>query len=427
MLARVSLLLTFTTLLSLSAFSASIGLSPGSVNFDGVLRGGYAEHSVVLSTSSTEPLGCQITEVGPAKTWFRYEADGNEGRQFTLQPRSHLRLKIIAEPPSDVPNGVYEGIITVATIPHSGVGGGTGSVISTGVSLRYSIVISDLEKAQYSVPEVTVKDTEERMPIEFESAILNDGNVRVYPKIKIDILGEDGQTLYKTAEFTDRISLPTTRQNQLFIVQNDLEVGKYIGRFTAFLNNEKVREELLPFEVLEKGSLRIQGKLVKVELNKIWVYEEEIVEIKATFQNNGVLSTPAVFKGKATVDDTVVQIFESDEIELGPGEVGDLVMYYTPKSPGRHIISGTVHFSKKVTEEKSSILNVLNKEDAPKVSNDSPDTGKQSSDNGGLDINSILMVVIALLITAVLLGILLNRRGKTEPKPKVSHGKRSRL
>ena len=348
----ITLLLLF--FLSLNAWAIGIGVSPGSISFKDVLRSGYAERTVVLSTSSTEPLDCEVVAEGPFKEWLSYEP----GKKFTLSPQSQAQLKIIVQPPADVPNGEYSGFVTVKVLPKEKPGGGMGSSISAAVSIISSVKISDAENRHYKVLDVSVKDTEEKMPVEFSLILENDGNVRIYPKVHIDVLSEDRSTVLKSVDYSDKLLLPTTKDEILVSVPNDLPLGKYAGRVIAYIDDEKVSDGILDFEVLEKGSLKIQGKLLEVKLNKIWVYTGELVEVTAVFRNDGVLSVPAVFKGKVTLDDAVIELIQSDEIDVPAGQQAKLTAYFTPKKPGRYSIGGRVYFAKKATAEKSSILNV---------------------------------------------------------------------
>ncbi|MFZ2455494.1 MAG: hypothetical protein WAX07_03355 [Candidatus Altiarchaeia archaeon] len=397
---------------SYDAFSAaSIGLSPGAAKFEGVLRSGYSEKIITLSTSSEAPLNCEITATGPAEKWFSYSVDKN----FILNPRSHQALKIMVEPAEDAPNGVYEGYITVIIKPNASVSGGMGSQISTGVSLKYSVEVSDLEKKHYTAPSVYITNdgtTEERMPVEFSVSLENDGNVRLTPRLNIEILSEDKTEVLTTYEYSDKLILPTTRQDFLISVPHTLTIGKYWARFTAYLDDQVVSESVLPLEILERGSLRVRGTLIRVSLNKIWVYTGEIVEVNASFKNDGVVSTPVVFKGKALLDGSVEGLLESDVVEAAPGETVDLTAYFTPKKPGRYSITGKTSFSKKQSAEKSSVLNVrdIKEKPAEQVVSTVPEAS-----GGSIDTNSML-VAAAVLLAAVVIGMILWKARKNPPK-----------
>jgi hypothetical protein len=410
--------ITFLSALFFSAstyvFSAaSIGLSPGAAKFEGVLRSGYAEKTITLSTSSETPLNCEITATGPAEKWFSYSV----GKNFILNPRSHQSLKIMVEPAEDAPNGVYEGYITVVIKPNASITGGMGSQISTGVSLKYSVEVSDVERRNLVISSASITNdatTEEKgspaAVLEFAVNIRNDGNIKLMPKFHIDLLSEDKTQILQSLEQGDKLVLPTTSQDRLITFSHNLTIGKYWAKFTGYDGDKLIYDVLLPFEVLERGALRVRGTLVQVSLNKIWVYTGEIVEINASFKNDGVVSTPVVFKGKALLDGSVEALIESDEMEAAPGETVDLTTYFTPKKPGRYSIIGKASFSKKQSAEKSSILNVRDIKEKPPEEIVST---IQDSGGGGMDANTIL-IVAAILLAAVAIGLVL---WKTRKKP----------
>jgi len=400
--AKIFLAVIFLISFSVNVSSAGIGLSPVSVRFEDVLKDGYAEKSVLLSTSSTEPIECIVTATGPAREWFNYSTE----KRFTLNPRSHQPLKIMVSPPSDTPNGVYEGYISVVILPKTSPDEGVGSAVSTGVSLKYYIEVSDVEKREYVISDTSVRDTEEKMPIEFSTVAENIGNVLLRPKIHIDISDAEGGGVVKSIDYSDSVILPTTRQTiAIKVSPNDLPIGKYTAKFIAYLDQELVSEQELGFEVLEKGSLRIQGRLEQVSLNKIWVYAGEIVEITASFQNDGVLSTSAVFKGKATMDDEVVALIESDEVDVPAGERANLTAHFTPKRTGRYVISGKAYFTKKITSEKSTILNVIEKDETAALAG----TGNPSSGS------ELIPLAAVALVASIVIGLFI---WKTKKKSK---------
>jgi len=255
--------------------AASIGLSPGAVKFEGVLRSGYAEQTITLSTSSKEPLECSITASGPAAKWFSYSV----GDHVVLNPRTHQSIVVMVQPPEDTPNGVYEGYITVVIKPNATIASGIGSQISSGVALKYSVEVSDIERKNLIIGGVSITNgatTEEKgspaAMLEFSVNLRNDGNIKLTPKFHIDLLAEDKTTVLQSMEQADKQILPTTSQDRLITVPHNLTIGKYWAVFTASIDNQTIYETTLPFEVLERGALRVRGTLIKVSLNKIWVY-----------------------------------------------------------------------------------------------------------------------------------------------------------
>jgi len=114
----------------------------------------------------------------------------------------------------------------------------------------------------------------------------------------------------------------------------------------------------------ETISPECQGQLV-LSSDKIWLYVGERVNLLAVFKNVGYTSFPVVFKGKATLDNSIEGIFESEEIESHSGETINLTTTFTPLKPGRYTISGKVYFCDKTSNEKSTILNVRDIKEKP--------------------------------------------------------------
>jgi hypothetical protein len=411
---KISIVIVLMLVLSINVFSQSIGLSPGTTEFKDVLRGDYSEKEVILSTSSTKPIDCEIVAVGPAETWFSYST----GKRFTIQPQTHFALKIMVQPPADTANGNYSGLITVRIIP-SGSAGGTGASISTGVALKYAISVSDKENKVYRVDGASLEYTrdglgytEEKKPFNFIVAMINIGNVRLTPKIHVDILSEDKSTVEASKDYSDKLILPTTKQEVLISIPNTLPLGKYSSRVTAYNGDEVIYDAYLPLEVVERGSLSISGRLDQVKLNKIWVTPGELVEVRGVFTNDGVQTTEAVFKGKviemnADEEGSVMSLLESEPVEVSPGQTSEILTYYTPTKTGRYEISGKIRYSNKETGEKSSILNVIEKQ-AQNGSDTTPETSAKAMD--------YTLIIAVLLIVAVVIGLFLWRAKK---KPKV--------
>jgi hypothetical protein len=411
---KISIVLALLLVFSINAFSQSIGLSPGTTEFKGVLRGDYSEKEVILSTSSTKPIECEIVAIGPAENWFTYST----GTRFTIQPQTHFALKIMVQPPADTPNGNYSGLITVRIIPE-GSSAGTGASISTGVALRYAISVSDVENKVYRIDGASLEYTregigytEERKPFNFIVNIANSGNVRLYPKVHIDILSEDKSSVLASKDYSDKLILPTTKQEVLITIPNNLDLGKYYAHVLAYNGDETIYDIYLPLEVVERGSLSISGRLDQVKLNKIWVTPGELVEVKGVFTNDGVQTAVAVFKGKVTElagdeQGSVVSLLESESLEVSPGQTSEILTYYTPTKPGRYEISGKIRYSNKETGEKSSILNVIEKQ-AQNTTTTTPETTPKDS-------TDYVMVIAILVLVAVVIGLFF-WRAKKKPK-----------
>jgi len=89
--------------------------------------------------------------------------------------------------------------------------------------------------------------------------------------------------------------------------------------------------------------------------------EGETIPIAARFKNTGEKEVDAQFKGQITLGDKIIQILESDKFSVQIGEIEKFNFFFTPKKPGKYIISGRVFYSGKKTFESSTSLNVVSK------------------------------------------------------------------
>ncbi|VVB54355.1 Uncharacterised protein [uncultured archaeon] len=344
------------------ASAVSLGAGPAVVEFPEMIKGGYAEQVITVSTAGDEPLIVKSEVTGEIKSWASVE----EGGTFKLDPAARRDVKIMVNLPIDVPNGRYEGIIYFRAAPASSASGeGTGLSLGAGVGIRVGITVSDKQVEKYELRQVGVKDTEIGFPAEFTATLANTGNVRLVPKITITIMDELKKRTIKTFDYAETEIKPTSSETiTIKVPTNGIDVGKYTAKVTA----DNGQEQEVFFNVLEKGTLALKGILREVKAEKVWVEEGEMVKIVATLENTGELPIEgAIFKGEAyLVDDAygtrkLVGTFESDQMDVPKEKTVELSSYYTPAIGGRYVIRGEVAYGGKRTQSKDTILNVVAK------------------------------------------------------------------
>ena len=190
--------------------------------------------------------------------------------------------------------------------------------------------------------------------------LFKSGNVRLKPKVFVDVWDQNQETLLLTKEIVLDEILPTVEKSFLKTIEHNLGLGQYWAFITV---PECNAESLVTFSIVERGSIIDKGVLLQVS-NKLRAYTNETVPITALFQNTGPRMVLAQFKGKVMLGNKIVALLNSDELRVFPGEKKELVIYFSPKEPGRYEISGRVLYNNKLTFEKGSILTVL---PAPKI------------------------------------------------------------
>jgi len=355
----------FATLLSVLALIAagsvdavSIGAGPSTIDFGKLVKGGYAESQVTVSTSGDEELTCTVEYEGDIKDWLTTD----KGNQFTIAPNSRANIKLIVQPPANAANGRYEGALYIKAAPTSTIEGGTGLVVGAGVKIKIVAEISGDEVVSYKLKSASVSNTETGYPIKFTTIIQNTGNVKVKPTVKIDIYDVSG-TLKKSQTQSKDDILPTVESTTAIEIPSDgLDVARYTAKIT--LGNE---EQTLTFNILDKGTLALKGVLKTVQLNKIWAEVGETVKISGSVENTGeVLIQGAKLNVEVYMIDEryqtekLVKTFTSEEnLDVPVGQTIDLVAYFTPSTAGRYNIQGTVTYAAKKTPPKTTILNVI--------------------------------------------------------------------
>lgn len=353
------LLYLLCVLAALSCVSAvNIGISPGTAHFNKMLRGGYASRIVTVTTSLEGNVSASYTAYGEVKDWVHFENDGNS---FIFSRDNPYKMKVMIRPPADVQNGNYTGSVRIVTGHLGNLEGGTGSLVKAAVSLQLRVEITGEEIIACRAGAFDIPSIEVGYPVEVSYTIINDGNVQLRPHIEVDIWDQLQERLLHSTEFSQDMVLQTEQERITKTIDIQLPIGQYWASISAL---ECGVTQLVTFSVLEKGSIDDDARLVSLT-TKPWVHVGDIVPVTALFHNLGVRSVFATFKGTAVLDDQVIQLIESDELQVPAGTVMNFSMFYKPRLPGQHEISGRVHYNRKLTYEKGTVMNVLPAEEMP--------------------------------------------------------------
>ena len=330
--------------------AVSIGVSPGNVMFDNMLKGGYAERTVKVTTNSNEDIIARLDVSGEIADWLRLEPDN---KTFMLSSAKPYELKLIIETPDDARSDSYSGNVEFIIESFGDISGRAGGFVKPGVRLIIGAVVSDREIRTCNSGAFDFDDIEIGFPLKLSLTVANDGNVRIKPKISFDIWDQNQEKLIMSDEFTGSEILPTTKEKITKTIPNSLDVGQYWANADV---DECGSSSLLTFSVVEKGGIVDKGTFEGIT-NKPWVYVEEPVEIKSTFKNNGPRTVYAKFMGDVKLDNKIVEVIETEEIDVLSQETADFISYFTPDKPGRYVVSGRIIYNRKLSYEKASVIN----------------------------------------------------------------------
>ena len=192
--------------------AVALGVNRASLAFTDVLRGGYAEDVITITTDSEDPVQGELLLEGEAAQWLSFS-----DRVFNFSRDNQYQLHVMVQPPVDTQVLDYYANLTIIT---SGLGR-TGSGLmgtSTRASFRVPILVSmtGTERLACIGGGLTVLDTEEGRPLEFEVGIINRGNVQINPNITIEVYDKLRSQLIEnlTVDFGRRIQ-PTRSETTL--------------------------------------------------------------------------------------------------------------------------------------------------------------------------------------------------------------------
>jgi len=332
--------------------AANLGVSPASLRYENVLRDGYSERSIVISIDSDEPIKVFLEPRGDIGTWLNF-SDNN----FSVSRDNLQKITVSVSPPGDTPNGNYSGFLRISTSNlGEGVEGHAVGIIKSTLDLVIDVEVVDVEIRDCGVVSINAISSEIGDDLVFNLDIVNNGNVRIKPRVVVDIWDQDQINILKSVDYSDKEILPTTQDRVSFKTSStDLEIGQFWADVSVL---ECLSSSFITFDVLEEGALKADGLLLRI-LTRPNASVGETVPIEVTFKNTGEKEVSAQFKGSVSKDGRVVQVLESLPSLVSVGEIEKFSFFFTPEDDGKYVISGRVFYSSKKTFESSTTIDVF--------------------------------------------------------------------
>ena len=354
---------SFIAVISLFSNAAYAGLSasPATINFNNVLRGGYAEQYIVIANIGDERVQISMGPEGPPAGWIQLSESN-----FILEANQKKIVKLSISPPLDTPNGMYKGVLYTTSAPISPTGvQQTGVLMTWGVDILLSANVTDQQIINYTVLASSVSNAEECKMIQFTTTVFNTGNVRVSPKYHFEVLDYFNKTVVKSYDYQAEVLLPTQVRTDSIKIPYELAQfrcipqGQFTLMFKAYLEDRTVYTREQYFEILPPGSLSILGNLKGISHPEN-VSLGEVVKIDGRFSNVGDESLISKMKCEIYREDnkSLIEFVESSQLEVGIGKEQTLTAYYTPKEPGVQTVKCLVNYENKATPPVTGKLNV---------------------------------------------------------------------
>ncbi len=343
----VMALLMFITSFSQPVNAVVIGINKMRIDYKNMLRAGYAQDTVRITTDSSDPVFIDYIIEGYAKDWITIKPE-----VINVTASKPALVTIIVQPPSDVANGNYSATVRFLTKSIGTPSGQFGASVIMALPVNINIEITGVELKSCSIGGFSIPDFEIRQPLVLHYSVHNTGNVRVKPELLLEVWDRDFENIVLSKHFTSDEVLPTVIQDFEEIIDNDLSIGQY---WAVISSSECTGQGKLTFDVLQVGGVSDKGELLRLEL-KPKARTGELLEVAAAFKNLGSRSVLASMQGKVEFKGKIVKLLTSQELRVNPGETTMLKDYFKPLKPGVYKVSARVKYNNKLTFEKSETV-----------------------------------------------------------------------
>ncbi|NTV23759.1 MAG: hypothetical protein HGA85_05290 [Nanoarchaeota archaeon] len=338
-------------MLVISCVSAlDIGTSPSIMHFSKMLKGGYAEQSVLITTSSSERIVAHLTAEGDIREWVNYSANST----FVFSKSEPYGFVMVLQPPEDTMTGNYTGVIKITTDQLASVTSGAGSSVVAQIMILVYVEVIGEEVIECRAGAISASTAEIGSPFTVRATVHNDGNVRLRPTISVDVYDQYKTKIVLTRTVIGNEILPTRSLSIAKDVSGTLEEGQY---FAEIFVRECGISQTVTFDIVEKGAISDSGVLVGIKTNpKSNV--GELLPLAPLFRNDGPRKVVAKFRGevKDMKSGKIIAAIESDSLEVNPGSTMEFPMTISLPKAGEYQISGRVVYNNKITFEERSIV-----------------------------------------------------------------------
>lgn len=365
-----------------SASVAGVGVSPPTLSYEKVLKGGTAQEQFTIFNSADVDVYYDIRVEG--NDWFSFEPSP----PVKVPAKGSVRVNAIVNPPGDTANGVYN--CTVYVEPSEvNVTEGEGAVmgILPAIGLTTSIEITGEQILDGNVYKISVESNEIGKPIRFKIGFANTGNVRAKPETSINILKDAKAT--ETLKKSDEIIPGEAKEITLEWTGGD--VGDHTAKVNVLLDGDLLSEKALKFEVLERGALRCKGEIVDVKAPKVASVGMP-AKIEVGFKNTGSIALQAKIKGDVILNRELVEVMESEPVLIDVGETETLTAYLNPEEPGDYLIDGDVIYEGKKAEMNQITISV------------------KAEEAGGMYMDIIMLSGLVLIVALILVLIYVTKK-----------------
>lgn len=371
-----------------------LGVAPGEIQLDNVLRGSELLRSIRVFNIGEDTVSFRLTASGEAADWISFcEPDDPATSLETIAAPGNGKVEVWVKfkIPEDVADGIYAATIYVESIPSEEAG----QPVPLRMPSRVTIEVTGTQILTGNVRGISAMDVEVNYPLRIRVEFKNTGNVVATPQIDVQITKDDvaidsftfAQTKVKVAN-SETISVEWDTTGK--------EPGDYLAQVDVSLGEEVIATEELDFTILPVGTLTRAGTLTELTLHGEPKFGTT-AKILATFFNTGEIDTKAKFIGEVYCDNEFIDALESEETLIPVGQKDILTSYVKLERPGSYDIKGHINYEGKKTEVKEISFTV------------GEATG-EGSQGRAFNLLSPVAIAVIVVLLAVIASMALRRR-----------------
>ena len=225
------------------------------------LRGQSATAVLTILNSESKEIKVDLKAEGQIGAWATFydindKKMANPINQLSLPIKAYQDAMVKFEIPADAPNGVYTGVIGVATVPETtSPETESSSNISQRIDREVSITVSDKEVVALNVSVIpSTYDLSKNESLKIRIIYDNQGNVAIKPDAQLKI-SRDGQTIYNAIfpyPEDENAVKPLERKELSSLIEWQTigqENGEYRAEIKILYQGDLIQEESFRFNV----------------------------------------------------------------------------------------------------------------------------------------------------------------------------------
>lgn len=357
-------------LLPVSAQSGTIGVAPGTLRFSdppvlpgssnlGVLHFSNTHDRAVdgtLQVGRLPPDSAAGEQWDDAASWLSLD----RASKLSLPVTNNYPVNVTVRVPETAGNGVYKAQVTFT--PDEGSGSGVSLVVGVTASIEIEVNNANAVQRVDVLGSSDLFNAEIDGPLQASVEMKNSGNVDAQPRVRLVVHDKFQDRVVASFWVNDTFLSPgQVVVKSLIIEPHGLPLDQYWGVVEVYLGGTVIHTAgAKSFDVVEPGTLSrlAEFRTIKVSGDSAFVEVGQLLKLSALVNNIGQVPLVAKFKGTVERDGALVEVIESDEVEIPIDTQLPLDMFYTPTKVGRYEFSGHVSYGLKVTEVKSIIITV---------------------------------------------------------------------